>query len=163
MKRPINQQESDITLLRNSDWRVVDGEGCRVTDFVPMATIKEGKVLAINRALPYAAVHLQCKNFPNQKVTGFICHRLDFIHLWRAFKDRGVRPDEEVIIIWSGKHYKNWLYRILAFAMPRLWVMICQKGAFELIIDPSSRPDLTGEARARAELPIIHWKPEVMQ
>jgi len=162
MNRPINHEKSDITLLKNSDWSVINGECCRVIDFIPMASIKDGKVLAINRTTPYAAVDLECRKFSGQKVTGFICHKLDFIHLWKAFKDRGVKTDEEVIIIWAGKQYKNWLYKILAFTMPRLWVMICQKGAFELITDPNSRPDLTGEARAKAELPIIDWKPEVM-
>lgn len=163
MSRSINEEKSDITLLKDSDWRIIDGEVCRVIDFVPMASIKEEKVLAINPTTPYASVHLERRNFPGQKVTGFIAHKLDFIHLWRAFKDRGVKPDEEVIISWSTKHHKNWMYRILAFAMPRLWVMICHKGAFELITDPDSRPDLTGEARAKAELPIISWKPEVMR
>ena len=128
-----------------------------------MASVKDGKVLALDRITPYASVHLECRNFPGQKVTGYIAHKLDFIHLWKAFKDRGVKPDEEVIIGWSTNHYKNWLYKILAFAMPRLWVMICHKGAFELISDPDSRPDLTGEARALAELPIVDWKPKVMQ
>jgi len=41
--------------------------------------------------------------------------------------------------------------------------MVCHKGAFELITNPDLRPDLTGEARAKAELPIIDWKPKVME
>ena len=163
MNRPMNKEKSDITLLKDSDWRVIDGEFCRVIDFIPMTSIKDGKVSAINRTTPYASVDLECRNFPGQKVTGFICHKLDFIHLWKAFKDRRVKTDEEVIIVWTSKHFKNWLYKILAFTMPRLYVMICHKGAFELIMDPNLRPDLTGEARAKAELPIISWKPEVMR
>ena len=47
--------------------------------------------------------------------------------------------------------------------MPRLWVMICPKGAFELMADQKSRPELQGEARFLAERPIAEWKPEVME
>lgn len=150
-------------MLRDSDWVVIDGELCRVIDFVPMGLIKDGKVLALNKTTPYASVRLECKKFPGQKITGFITHKLDFVNLWKAFKERGVKPDEEVIISWSTKHYKNRLYKILSFIMPKLWVMVCHKGAFELITNPDLRPDLTGEARAKAELPIIDWKPKVME
>jgi hypothetical protein len=47
--------------------------------------------------------------------------------------------------------------------MPRLWVMVCPKGAFELMVDSNYRPELTGEARWSAMKPIIQWKPEVME
>jgi len=41
--------------------------------------------------------------------------------------------------------------------------MICPKGAFELMADQKSRPELQGEARFLAERPIAEWKPEVME
>jgi len=163
MNKPMNQEKSHITLLKNSDWRVIDGEVCRVIDFIPMASIKDGKVLAINRTTPYAAVDLECRKFSGQKVTGFICHKLDFIHLWKAFKERGVKIDEEVIIGWNTKHYQNRLYKFLSFMMPKLWVMICPKGAFELMTDSNWKPELSGEARWNATKPIAEWKPEVMK
>ena len=47
--------------------------------------------------------------------------------------------------------------------MPRLWVMVCPKRAYDLIIDPSCRPELTGEARWNAMKPIVEWKPPVMK
>lgn len=77
---------SELTLLRDSDWGVIDGELCRVIDFVPMSLIKDGKVLALNKTTPYASVRLECKKFPGQKITGFITHKLDFVNLWKAFK-----------------------------------------------------------------------------
>src|SRR3989338_1482686 len=62
----------------------------------------------------------------------------------------------------SKKHLKSYAKLFSAF-MPRLWVMICPKGAFELMADQKSRPELQGEARFLAERPIAEWKPEVME
>ena len=69
--------------------------------------------------------------------------------------------DEEVIIFWTKEHYKRGVF-FSAF-MPRLWVMVCPKGAFELMTNNTCKPELTGEARWNAKKPIIEWKPEVME
>ena len=155
----MNSNFADIVLLKDSQWSVIDGEPCRVIDFAPMALIKEGKILA-DKKTPYASIVLECKKSPT-KITGFITHKVDFMHLWLAFKERGVKQDEEVLIFWSKMHYKK-LYKIFSAFWPRLWVMICKRGAFELITNPDSRPELYGEAWWNARKPIIDWKPEVM-
>ena len=87
---------------------------------------------------------------------------MDFMHLWLAFKERGVKRDEEVLIFWRKKHYKK-LYKIFSAFLSRLWIMICPKGAFELLVDPSYKPELTVEAKWNVMKPIIDWKPEVME
>jgi len=154
-------QNTETILRKDSEWSAINGEPCRVLSFTPLATIENGKVLSPNKTEPYASVILECKKIPNT-IKGFICHKMDFEHLWAAFKERGIKNDEEVIIFYSKKHLKSYA-RIFSAFMPRLWVMICHKGAFELIADPNTRPELTGEARAKAELLIIDWKPEVMK
>lgn len=157
------KEQSEVTLLKDSQWGVIDGEFCRVIKFTPMSSVKDGKILALNKSAPYAAIDIECKKLP-KKITGFICHKMDFMHLWSAFKERGVKQDEEVIIIWSKKHYKNILYKIFStFFMPKLWVMVCPRGAFELETNPGYRPELKGEARWNATKPIADWKPEVMK
>ena len=159
-----SKNQSEITLLKDSQWSVIDGELCRVLDFNPfLHTVKDGKVLARSKELwtPYASITIKCKKLP-KKITGFICHKMDFIHLWTAFKEREVKQDEEVLIIWSKKHYKNIISKIFSFFLPRLWIMICPKGAFELETDPNYKSELKGEARWNAAKPIIEWKPEVM-
>jgi hypothetical protein len=152
---------ADKDLLKDSQWSVIDGEPCRVIDFVPMASIKEGKIFAIDKTKPYASVALECKKLPTTK-NGFITHKVDFMHLWAAFKERGVKQDEEVLIFWSKKNYTNIIYEIFSAFMPRLWVMICKKGAYKLLANPDSRPELHGEARYLAERPIVDWKPKSM-
>lgn len=155
------KEQSEVTLLKDREWSVIDGELCRVIDFVPWGLIKNGKVLALDKMTPYASVHLECKKLPT-KITGFICHKIDFIHLWIAFEERTIKQDEEVLIFWIKKHYKR-LCKIFSAFLPRLWVMICPKGAFELKVDQNYKPELKGEARWNATKPIIEWKPEVME
>ena len=151
----------ETALRKDSEWSVVDGEPCRITDFIPAATIEKGKVIAPNRTEPYASVVLECKKL-SQQTKGFITHKMDFQHLCAAFKERGVGQNEEVIIFWSKKYLKNYA-KILSVFMPKLWVMICPKGAFELMTDPNFKPELGGEARWNAQRPIVEWKPEVMK
>ncbi len=152
----------NLTLIRDSDWEVIDSEPCRVVEFVSLgASVEDGKVQAIDKTTPYASVTLECKKFPN-KITGYITHKIDFAHLWAAFKERGVKDNEEVIIFWSKKHLKTFA-KIFSPVMPKLWVMVCPKGAFELMTDPNFKPQLSGIARWNAQRPIVEWKPEVME
>lgn len=70
-------------LLRDEDWRPLDGEICRVIAFRPMAGRVEGtEVKSSTRSLPYAAIEIESPAL-NEPTTGFIIHKLDFRHLWR--------------------------------------------------------------------------------
>ena len=158
----MRHSESKIVLIKDREWSVIDGEPCRVIDFSPLGSIIDagGKVLSVDKTTPYASITMECKKL-EKNIRGYITHKMDFEHLWAAFKDRIVKEDEEVIIYWTKKHYKGSAKLFSAF-MPRLWVMVCPKGAFELIINLDYKPELTGEARWNAMKPIIDWKPEVM-
>lgn len=158
----MKNNSSDITLIKDREWGLIDGELCRVIDFTPLASVKDGKVSNLSGTTPYASVTIECKKM-SEKIIGFITHKTDFIHLWVAFKERTVKQNEEVIICWSKKHYKLKLLKFFPSFWPKLWVMICQKGAFELMTDPNYKPELQGEARYNAEKSIIEWKPEIME
>lgn len=149
------------SMKKDSEWSVIDGEPCKVIEFTPLASVKSGKVVVSNKTEPYAFVIFECKKLP-QQTKGFICHKMDFQHLWAGFNERGIKENEEVIIFYSKKHLKSYA-KLFSAIMPRLWVMICPKGAYELMTNPQSRPDLQGEARFLAERPIAEWKPEVME
>jgi len=154
-------QNTEIILRKDTEWSIIDGEPCRVISFTPIATVENGKILTSNKTKPYASVALECKKLPNG-IQGFIRHKTDFKHLWVAFKERGVKNNEEVIIFYSKKHLKSYAKIFSAF-MPRLWIMICHKEAFELMTSPNFRPKLQGEARFLAEKPIMEWKPGAMK
>jgi hypothetical protein len=152
---------SEIVLLKDKDWSVIDGDACRVKRFGPLATVEDGRVRSLDWGMPYAAIDIECKRLPHDDVTGFIGHKLDFLHLWSAFNERGVGDDEEVIVIWTKKHLKRYA-RVVSKIMPRLWVMVCRKEAFELMTDQDFRRELTGQARWKASEPLVEWKPDVM-
>lgn len=158
------QLESKIVLIKDSEWSVIDGEPCRVTSFDTLGSLIDanGKVHAMDKTTPYASVTMECKKL-GKNVTGYITHKEDFKHLWAAFKDRKVKDDEEVIICWTTKHYRYKLTKFLSPFMPKLWVMVCPKGAYDLMVDSNYKPELSGEARWDAMKPIIQWKPEVME
>ena len=163
----IGYSEPNIVLIKDSEWSVIDGEPCRVTSFGTLGSLIDvnGKVRPMDKTTPYAVITMECKKL-GKNVTGYITHKEDFRHLWMAFKDRKVKDDEEVIICWTKEHYKvhSWVGKKLYSAfMPKLWVMVCSKGAFELMTNSNYKPELSGEARWNAMKPIIDWKPEVME
>jgi hypothetical protein len=154
---------SEIVLLKDKEWSVIDGEPCRVTHFGTLGSLVDidGKVHAMDKTTPYASVTTECEKL-GKNVTGYITHKEDFRHLWAAFKERKVGEDEEVIIFWTKTNYKRGVKFFSGF-MPKLWVMVCPKGAYELMVDSDYKPELAGEARWNAMNPIIDWKPEVME
>lgn len=152
---------NETALRKDSEWSIIDGEPCRIIDFIPAAKVENRQVIAENKTEPYASIIFECKKL-SQKTKGYITHKMDFLHLWTAFKERGVSQNEEVIIFWSKNHLKSYA-KIISVFMPKLWVMICSKGAFELMSDSDFKPELGGEARWNAQKPIVEWKPEVMK
>jgi hypothetical protein len=154
-------QEPGVTLLTDQQWSVIDGDVCKVHDFVPWGSVKNGQVFAISKTTPYASIDFKCSKIP-QVVKGFVSHKEDFVNLWRVFKERGVKPDEEIIVIWSKKNYKKGAGLFKSF-LPKLKIMICKKGAFEIMVNPKSRPDLQGKAWYLAIKPIEEFKPEVIE
>jgi hypothetical protein len=159
----VGPSESKIVLMKDDDWSVIEGEPCRITDFKPLGSSinSNGKVQSIDKTKPYASIAIECKKLGND-VRGYIIHKKDFEHLWAAFKARKVKKDEEVIIIWSRKHYKRYV-KMFSLFMPKLWVVIYTRGAYELLVESNYRPELTDEARWNMLKPIIEWKPKVME
>jgi len=147
-------------LLRDEDWRPLDGQICRVIAFRPMAGRVEGtETKSSSRSLPYAAIEIESPVL-DEPTTGLITYKLDFRHLWEAFNVRGVADDEEVLVIWNKSNLRRGS-RWLARSMPGLVVWICRKPAYQLINDPTFRPELSGLERHHAYSPIAEYKPDV--
>jgi hypothetical protein len=151
----------EVVLMRDRDWSPIEGRACRVLDFTAFAQVEDGgRVTSMSKSFPYAVIDLECVGLP-EGAKGTVTHQLDFLHLWKAFEERGVGDDEEVIVVWAKSSLKRYA-RFLAMTMPRLVVWICPKHAFELMTDQSFRPELTGQARFEAQRPVAEWKPPVM-
>jgi len=170
------------TFLKDNDWASIDGQLCLVTAFTPMAKVENGSVVAMSADTPYSSLRLRCERFEDN-ITRFISHKTDFAMLWAAFKQRtavpgthvevhspeelnpaGLGEDEEVWLVWTIKNYRG-AARLFGSFLPRLVVMVSRKSAFELALDHTGRirPELKGEARAMATLPLVTWTPKVMR
>lgn len=179
-------KSQEITLLKDKDWSVIDGEICRVLEFTTLAAVVEkGQVKAASKSLPYASVVIECPKIQG-KATGYVSHKIDFAMLWAAFNERtdvkgaqveiaheqngtpvfvakhGVADNEEVWLVWTQKNYISKIGLVNKF-FPRLIVMVSPKGAYELLTDRNASPELRGEARFLAERPLATWTPIAMR
>jgi hypothetical protein len=102
----MQNSETEIVLLKDSEWSKIDGQPCKVLHFTPFATIDNGKIKDTGFNMPYCALTIECRQLPN-KATGYITHKIDFVNLWKVFKERGVHEQEEVIIFWTKENYKH--------------------------------------------------------
>lgn len=159
----MKNRQSNIVLIKDKEWSFIDGKPCRVTDFAAIGAFVDasGVVHTDSSTIPYAVIIIECVKF-GKNVTGYITHKIDFKNLWLVFKDRPHNDNEEVIIFWTKKYYKR-AFRLFYGFMPRLRVMVCPKGAYELMADIDPEPKLTGEARWLAMKPIVDLKPDVME
>lgn len=157
----IANEQSKNNLLTNKDWGVVDGEYLLATDFVPLAgsEVKNNKAISLANDLPYASVSFECKKIKG-KIKGYITNKMDFINLWTAFRERGIKQNEEVIIVWSRNHYKYKILKLLNAFLPKLRVMICRENTHKIIM--SHDLDFSSHFK-KGRFIITEWKPEVFK
>ena len=74
-----------MELRKDSELEKVDGEMCRVLNFIPSATVKDGTVVAPDRTTPYEKLEVECNKI-NEKIIWHITHRDDFLHLWQVLE-----------------------------------------------------------------------------
>lgn len=151
------QYKTSLPVLgRDIKWKLIENQFCRVDLFYPIASIENDKIL-VPGSTPYAALTIECANL-STKAIWLVAHKVDFIHLWEAFKERGVKENEEVLIIISSKRH-NFLYKIISFIMPKIFIMIYPRGSFEKFNNPEQIKQLTGEQFYRETKPIKSWEP----
>ncbi|HUD44469.1 MAG TPA: hypothetical protein VMR41_02935 [Patescibacteria group bacterium] len=148
-------------LRKDNEWKEIEDKFCKVLEFNPIALVKNSQVITSDKSTPYASVILRCEG-KQEKIKGYITHKIDFFSLWQIFKERKVSKAEEVNIVWTTKQYKYFFVKYISVLFPKLRIMVCPKEAFELLTDLNFRTDLTGKKRAMAEMPILDLKPDIM-
>ena len=153
----------ELSLLKDREWSVIDGEPCRVIEFSPLSCIKEGKILG-EKSLPYAVIILECKKV-QEVIRGYVTNKTDFINLWKVFKERTIKENEEVIICWTKQHYKYRWLRYFSVIYPKLRILVCRKGHLEFMADPKNWQPDSGKRPSSEEMlrPIVDLKPEIMK
>lgn len=148
---------SNPVIGKDISWKIVQDYLLRVISFTPLATVSGSEVQSQSSSAPYAILIVECLNM-NSKYTLYVTHKIDFLHLWRAYNQRGVSDSEEVLIGNFAQRRKG-LSKLMGAFLPRLFVWICPKGYLERMIN-DDWGGLTGEARAMAMLPLEMWEPE---
>jgi hypothetical protein len=88
-----------FSLTTNITWSVIDGEPCRVVHFTPYATIENCEIKNTSK-MPYCCIEIESKKLP-AKAIGLVNNKIDFVNLWKVFRERGVGEKEEIIIFWT--------------------------------------------------------------
>lgn len=166
-------------LKKIPEWVSIDTRLCLVKDFQPIAKIDRGKIIISSAHTPYCRVRLKCEDSVDD-IIGNIAHKTDFAMLWAAFNKQikvpgtrveihpyGIKEEDfyqnhEVSLVWTQKRF----YSILSpfnKILPHLIVMVSKRDAFNLVVNKTFKPELQGEARAMAEIPLITWTPIVMK
>lgn len=122
--------DSNPVLGRDIPLDRIDKEICRVVKFTPHAKIINNKVEAENKTDPYAFLTIETKKIPG-KVDLPLFHKDDFRSIYDAWNER--KEDQEVLVVWSNKNYKNIVFKISQSILPKLIVWLCQKDAYQLL------------------------------
>jgi len=132
---------------RDIPWKDVREKICRVVGFTELAKVENGKVIAVNRTTPYGILTVECEGLAGES-TIWVGHRVDFLHLWEAFRQRSEANGEEVLVVPLPHEWNPFL--------PILLIWLCPKGAFNKMIHPELRK--SGRAGWSEIAPIAEWK-----
>lgn len=132
-------------LLGDRDWKQIADSPCIVSKMHPG---QKGSLAAIELRRVGTEFDL----------IGLIFHKKDFENLLSAFKVKDQGEGRIVVIEWSTNSLTG-LRRIFSPFLPRLSVYVFAERSFELSVNPALEPQLTGEARFLAELPLAVWTP----
>lgn len=140
-------------------WGDINGQVCHVLDFLPYGRIEQDKALSLFPMFPYASLLVELEK-PHRQATLNIFHKIDFVNLSQAYKQKN--DEDEMLIIWTTKRYKNVIYKLMSAIMPKLIVWLCKKDSYRLMTDNEYKPELNGEARYIAKKPLLELKPDTM-
>ncbi|MBC8277930.1 MAG: hypothetical protein H8E46_06835 [FCB group bacterium] len=158
----MTSQNRDTTFLKDKDWSVIDGELIIVHEFTPLAgRIESGEVVSLDTFTPYASIQFQCRKLSNT-LSGFIHHKIDFLHFFLAFETLENQQGLEVLAIWSRKNYKGFT-GFFSAAMPKLIIAIYPEGTYKKISNPDYKPEIVGVDRLISANPLHLWKPDVIR
>jgi hypothetical protein len=141
---------------KDISWKEMSDSFLRIIKFTPLATVGGGEVQGAVSHLPYAIVEVECIEL-DQRFVILVTHKIDFLNLWKAYNQRGISEEEEVIVgDFASK--RTGFIRVFGAFLPRLFVWICRKGHLERLVN-DNWGDLYGEALAMAMLPLEMWEP----
>ena len=141
---------------KDVSWKAMNDYLLRVIKFTPLARVVGNEIQSAESNLPYGILTVECLEL-NQEFVVYLTHKVDFLHLWKVFNERGISEEEEVLVgDFASK--RSGFFRIFSSFLPRLWVWICRRGHLERLVN-DDWDGLTGEAWANAMMPLEMWEP----
>lgn len=154
----MQETNSERSVLgKDVPWKLVEDYLLRVVSFTPLGSVNGDRVHSARSTMPYAILSVECLEL-DKVFTVNVAHKVDFLHLWRAFNQRGISEDEEVLVGDFASKRRGFL-RVFGSFLPRLFIWICRKGHLERVVN-DDWGGLTGEAWAEAMMPLEMWEPQ---
>jgi hypothetical protein len=134
-------QPEALLIGKDIPFKAIEKEFCRVISFKPFASVVNGEVKAASKVMPYAFLSLESPVLPKGKecILGIV-HRIDFSHLWEAFKVRGIDNNKEEVLIAYVSSYRNIWLKLFSSVHPKLHVYIFPIGHLEQCYDRNFKP-----------------------
>ena len=160
-----NQSDSEarsMVIGKDIPWGETRGHGFRVKNFTPLASIEKDEIKEPRQILPdtpYALLEVECpfSRYGDAKILLSIAHSLDFRHCWELYKERGIEPEEEVIVSYSPPEGK--VYRLFGKTFPHLHIEVRRKGSLEEMYELGRDDGLQGMDVLRSTRPDVMWDP----
>jgi hypothetical protein len=134
---------------RDIAWSSIDGQYLRVVNVAYLGTVTGAKVKGPPSPLPYALITVESPRLGAAKADLPIVHKVDFLHLWEALRNRGLRDSEECLVA-RLERKGGWFGKVL----PSLHIRITAKGQLERIYDEHT------PANQRAGPAFAKWSPQ---
>jgi len=152
----MGEEPETLFIGKDVPYKVIEGQLCKVIGFTPFAVILDGEVKAATKVMPYALLSLESPVLPKGKEYILrIAHRIDFSHLWEAFKVRGIDNKKEEVLIAYVSSYRNIWLKLFSSVHPKLHVYIFPIGHLEQCYDRNFKPDNPNTWWG----PIAEWGP----
>lgn len=119
-------------------WKDIKGETFRVTHFLFIATMENGKIKTDSLTDPYAVLSVESPGLKEESEIAVV-NRTDFYNLWKAVKERAIDPNEEVLVVYRPV-FRAKLFKFLAAPMAKLHVYIFPAGHLEEMYDKNFKP-----------------------
>ncbi|MBU2535423.1 MAG: hypothetical protein ABIK32_01270 [Chloroflexota bacterium] len=162
VSRNLDSKTQSTMIGKDIPWGETKGHGFRVKKFTSLASIGQDEIKEPKQSLhstPYALFEVECPFFDYGETTILlpVVHRLDFRHCWELFNERGIEPEEEVIVSYSPSESK--FYKFFGKSLPHLLIEVRPKGSLEEIYELGKYDGLGVLEVLHRTKPIVVWEP----
>ncbi len=157
-----NEKTQSILIGKDVPWKQFEWHFFRVERFLPFSYIEQGKIKKTAKFIPYASLRVYDPdfNFEDDDIELLlpVLHRLDFQHLWEVYKERGVTPEEEVVVIYEPPSGAK---RFLGKTLPHLRIRVNPRGSIEYSyrVMMKQNEDFNWEDYRERTRTIVEWDP----